>query len=433
MYRLMNDRYYIKIIIRRIEKKLNWKKVSLWTDNEYKKLSSLIYEDTTISISPQTLKRLFGKVKYKDVYTTQPATKDALARFLNYSDWNAFVQEQSHTINKLFSFRSRIGHTKHLNNRIVRLSLAIVLAISLLFILWGIKKKTVIFYAENITGITPLTVSFHYDISSFKNKQVYIDFDNSEAEDLSKGELLNNRLTLINHCFESPGFYNVKISSLGKVLASAKIHSLSEGWNSYYFNDDNYSLRKFIFGLEKKVRGVENDGILYISPKELNNQGFNGNTVYYLEHLLYKDFKLSGDSCAFEVRYKNSSDMGGISCYDAEFRMVGENGISSVMLVQKGCHRWSEITIGEKHLNGKYNDLPFLSADLSSWNTMKIVINNNKASIINNSDTIYTTQYNQLIGMIKGIRFVTKGSGAFDYVRLYDNRGELLFDDNFGN
>jgi hypothetical protein len=428
----MNDRYYIKIIIRRIEKKLNWNKVSLWTDNDFKKLSLLIYQDTAISISPQTLKRLFGKVKYKIVYTTQPATKDALARFLDYPDWNTFVREQAHTIDNLFSFR-RITSAKYLNNRIMGLLLGIILVISSLFILWGNKKKTVTFYAENVTGLTPLTVSFHYDISSFKNKKVYIDFDNSEAEDISKGELLNNRLTLINHCFESPGFYNVKISSLGKVLASAKIHSLSDGWNSYYFNDDNYSLRKFIFGLERKARDVENDGILYISPKELNSQGFNGNTVYYLEHMLYKDFKLSADSCAFEVKYKNSSDMGGISCYDAEFRMIGENGISSVLLVQKGCHRWSEITIGEKHLNGKYNDLPFLGADLSSWNTLKIVINNNVASIINNHDTIYTTQYSQHLGMMKGIRFVTKGSGAFDYVRLYNNSGELLYDENFGN
>ncbi len=72
----------------------------------------------------------------------------------------------------------------------------------------------------------------------------------------------------------------------------------------------------------------------------------------------------------------NSPKMRGISCYDVEFRLIGENGLASVMLVQKGCYR--------------------------------------------------------LPGMIKGIRFVTKGSGAFDYVRLIDNQGELLFDDNFG-
>jgi hypothetical protein len=84
-------------------------------------------------------------------------------------------------------------------------------------------------------------------------------------------------------------------------------------------------------------------------------------------------------------------------------------------------------------LNGKYNDLSFLSADLSDWNRMKIFVKDNKAVLVNNSDTIFTTQYDQLLGQVKGIRFVTKGSGAFDYVRLFNDRNELLFDDNFDN
>jgi hypothetical protein len=429
----MNDRYYINIIIRKIEKKLRWEKVSFWTDNEFRKLSNLIYEDTSISISPQTLKRLFGKVKYKEVYKTQPATKDALARFLNYADWDDFIRDQSHSIATYLSLITNRISGGHGKRRSLLVLLAIVFIIASIFIISDLKDKPVTFYAENLTGVVPHTVSFHLDISKFRNKDIYLDLDENEAENQANMELLDKHLTLINHCFESPGFYNVRLSSKGKVLASAKIHVLSEGWISYYFNDDNFILRKFIFGLEKRVSDTVNDGFLYISPKEINNRGLNGNTVYYLEHLIYKDFHISADSCLFEVGYKNSQDMGGISCYDVEFRLIGENGLASVMLVQKGCYRWSEITLGEKHLNGKYNDLSHLSADLSSWNTMKIVINKHKALIINNSDTIFTTNYNQLLGMVKGIRFVTKGSGAFDYVRLYDNHSELLFYDNFKN
>ncbi len=429
----MNDRYYINIIILRIEKKLNWKKVSLWTDNEFKKLSLLILEETSISISPQTLKRLFGKVKYKDDYTTQPATKDALARFLGYHDWDAFIKDQSHSFSRFINFIFNRINDKSLKTGVVILLSGIILVIFSFYLRRLSDNKAIIFRAENVTGVVPHTVSIHLNISKVRNKDVRIDFDQNEAEDQSKGELLDKNLKLINHCFESPGYYNVTLLSNGKIVASTKVHVLSEGWNSYYFNNDNFILRKFVFGLERKVQEDEIEGMLYISPSALNTKGFNGNTVYYLEHLLYKDFNVSGDSCLFEVRYRNSPEIGGISCYDVEFRIVGENGLASVMLVQKGCYRWSEITVGEKHLNGKYSDLSFLSADLSTWNTMKIVINNNEASFINNADTIYTTDYNQLLGMIKGIRFVTKGSGAFDYVRLYNNRGELLFDDNFGN
>ena len=90
----MNDAYLIDTILREIEKALQWEKVALWTDNDYKRLSVLIFEKTAISISPQTLKRLFGKVKYKEIYTPQPATRDALAMFLGYRDWQAYISKK---------------------------------------------------------------------------------------------------------------------------------------------------------------------------------------------------------------------------------------------------------------------------------------------------------------------------------------------------
>jgi hypothetical protein len=432
MSHIMNDGFYIDIIIRKIEKKLSWGKVTFWTDNEYKKLSLLLYKDTTISISPQTLKRLFGKVKYKDVYTPQPATKNALARFLKYNDWEAFVQDQA---GRKFRFTSFLNDRNKAKNRklILILSVSIVVtALAAFFLYRGNRCRSIIFYTRNLSGITPYTVSFHYDISGLGNRKAYIDFDHKEEEDNSPGELLDKSRTLINHCFESPGFFHVTVSSEGIVLASAKIHVLSDGWVSYCFNDDNFILRKFVFGLEKKVRDTLDDGLLYISPKEINNQGFNGNTVFYLEHMLYKDFHVSADSCSLEVRYKNSPATGGISCYDSEFRIIGENGLASVMLVQKGCYRWSEITVGEKHLNGKYNDLSSFSTDLSSWNVLRMNLKNGKAAITNGSDTIFTCHFVRQLGIVKGIRLVTKGSGAFDYVKLFNTGGQSIVDENFG-
>lgn len=432
MSHTMKDSFYIDIIIRKIEKKLRWRKVSFWTDNEYKKLSLLIYKDTTISISPQTLKRLFGKVKYKDVYTPQPATKDALARFLKYTDWEAFVQEQNGNKFRFKTFLNKRNTPRKRKLAGFLLISAIVAALSLFLIPSGKKNKKVTFFAENLSGETPHTVSFHYDISNLGNKKVFIDFDHKEAEDNSPVELLDKSRTLLNHCYESPGFFNVTVSSEGKALASVKIHALSDGWVSYYFNDDNFLLRKFVFGLEKKARDTLNDGLLFISPKDLNNQGFNGSTVFYLEHMLYKDFLISADSCTLEVSYKNSPDIGGISCFDVEFRIIGENGIASVMLVQKGCYRWSEITVGEKHLNGKYYDLTSFSSDLSFWNVLRMNLKNSKAAIINGGDTMFTCDYEQQLGRIKGIRLLTKGSGAFDYVKLFNAREQEIYDENFG-
>jgi len=429
----MNDSFYIEVIIRKIEKQLGWKKVSLWTDNEYKKLSHLIYKDTTISISPQTLKRLFGKVKYKEEYTPQPATRDALVRFLKYDDWEAFVKEQSDSKFDINGYFRKWFPVRNRNQLVIPGILILVAALAIIYAPHGNESKAVTFNAENLSGVTPHTVSFHYDISDLKDREVYIDFDHKEAEDKSPGELLDKSRRLINHCYESPGFFKVSISSEGIVLGTAKVHVLSDGWVSYYFNDDNFMLRKFVFGLEQKVRDTIDNGLLYISPKELSNQGFNGNTVYYLEHMLYKDFQASADSSTLEVRYENNPAMGGISCYDAEFRIIGESGLASVMLVQKGCYRWSEITVGEKHLNGKFDDLSSFSTDLSSWNVLRIKIRNGRATITNGNDTIYVCDYARKLGRVKGLRLLTKGSGAFEYVRLFNDSGQVVYDGNFGD
>jgi hypothetical protein len=147
------------------------------------------------------------------------------------------------------------------------------------------------------------------------------------------------------------------------------------------------------------------------------------NDLYYIDEIERE----------IEVKYKNSPSDGGISCYDVEFRIIGENGLVSVMLVQKGCYRWSEVTVAEVHQNGKFNDLSKLSADLSVWNTVRILNQNNTTKILNGKDTIFSCNYTQAIGIIKGIRLVTKGSGAFDYVKLRDDKGNLKFEDNFSN
>jgi hypothetical protein len=376
---------------------------------------------------------LFGKVKYKDHYTVQPATKDALAKFLDYTDWDEFTKDQPQIIHGPNQKWSQRFSGKYFRTGAILLMVAVVFMILLLLVKKSLKNKEVVFHAENITGLAPHTVSIHLNLSNLGNKDVYIDFDQNEEEDPSGREQLDKNITLINHCFESPGYFNVKLISKDKLLASAKVHVLSEGWSSYYFNNDNFILRKFVFGLENKVQETENNGMLYISPAELSRQGFNGNTVYYLEYLLYRDFNVSADSCTLQVRYKNSSDIGGISCYDAEFRIICENGLASVIFVQRGCYRWSEIIISEKYLNGKYNDLSFLKADLSSWNMLKILINHRNAFIINNADTVFKTPYERNLGQIMGIRLLTKGSGTFDFVRLYNSLGELCYDDEFSD
>ena len=61
----MDDTLYIKICLKLVEEKLGWKGHESWTDQDYRRLSDMISEKTEIQISHNTLKRLYGKFKYK--------------------------------------------------------------------------------------------------------------------------------------------------------------------------------------------------------------------------------------------------------------------------------------------------------------------------------------------------------------------------------
>ncbi|MGM8361995.1 hypothetical protein ACSV4D_08780 [Flavobacterium sp. ARAG 55.4] len=93
----MSDNECLDKVRLEIEKKLNWEPSSLWKEFDYIMLAQIISEASSITISPHTLKRLFGKIKYNDQYNPQLATKDALSLFLGYSNWTDFILKNKTT------------------------------------------------------------------------------------------------------------------------------------------------------------------------------------------------------------------------------------------------------------------------------------------------------------------------------------------------
>lgn len=80
----MDDKFYIEKYLDLIEEKLDWGSSKDWTNKHFNKLADQISESSDIRISSNTLKSLFGKLKYKDDYNPQEATKNALAIFLGF-------------------------------------------------------------------------------------------------------------------------------------------------------------------------------------------------------------------------------------------------------------------------------------------------------------------------------------------------------------
>src|SRR5687767_5441651 len=79
------DAWYLQQCLDQIEQKLAWGPHTEWTNYDFEKLSETISGATGVTLSISTLKRLWGKVTYKNVPALN--TLNTLARFAGYEDW----------------------------------------------------------------------------------------------------------------------------------------------------------------------------------------------------------------------------------------------------------------------------------------------------------------------------------------------------------
>lgn len=184
----MKDDKHLQYCLQRIEEKLNWGKSSSWKEPDFLQLSEIISKETEISISPQTLKRLYGKIKYKDYYNPQRATKDALVKFLGFDDWTAFIKLSKDKIDSEEQ-RRKLTFGKRKTYRITLLVISIVVPV-LLLIAYTVKfkfskdhKQTASFSFDTTDSVAfvPYTVSIKYNIKQISSDSVYVDFDFKHA------------------------------------------------------------------------------------------------------------------------------------------------------------------------------------------------------------------------------------------------------------
>jgi hypothetical protein len=79
------DDSLIRQVKKMFEEKTGWGDCEDWTNQDFLQLSELIREQTGITISHVTLKRIWGKVKYDSLPNTH--TLNTLAQFLGYDNW----------------------------------------------------------------------------------------------------------------------------------------------------------------------------------------------------------------------------------------------------------------------------------------------------------------------------------------------------------
>lgn len=413
----MHENLYLEECILMIERKLDWGPYGKWTAYHFSILSQEIQNKTGKTVSDSTLKRLFGKKDTRENYNPQLYTKNAIAEYLEYKDWQSLIAQLKPTTPDTIKVNKR-----KTNSVAVYIYMGTVIAI-ILTVLYFIPQNnsdTAWLKTADTSRTVPHTVVFHYDVSKVKDS-VFIDFGNNTRIPLSKEK------HTITEYYKGCGIYYPKLLTNKKVLDSVRICNYSRSWQGGYSPNDDY--RKFIPFEDTSVFWQYNR--LYTPVEYLRLPDPVYNNGIYVEYRLMKDFSISLDSLEVTAIVKNPSAEGGKLCYDIEIWLIGTKDNCKVRFVEPGCYRYGQFKISEKVYNGRFDDLSALARDLKSWKNICIKTSNSKAEIYYNGNVVLTENYQNNMGKLLGIYVRFYGTGSLQGVRVLDHDSRMIYKTNF--
>ncbi|NJK97467.1 MAG: hypothetical protein HC905_23470 [Bacteroidales bacterium] len=120
----MQSNPYLKKCVSLISERTGWGACENWTHTHFVDLSRQIFEKSGVLVSVSSLKRIFGKIASQ--HEPQRETRNALAKFLDYDDWDDFTAK-----NPLIFDDQKINKKKSYKTLLIIIILAVLIITSL--------------------------------------------------------------------------------------------------------------------------------------------------------------------------------------------------------------------------------------------------------------------------------------------------------------
>ena len=413
-----SDEYYIKLCIKQIEKKFSFEQDDGSLQRNLELLSKKINEQTGITISLSTLKRIW-KSDFKQ--RPQTVTLNALAAVLHFSDWQNFKDINR---NKL----RRVPPQK----RNIIFSLFFVMCLIIVLFLSFLPKQqkpdkikingNITFSAQKtlLCGV-PNTVIFDYDVSnveadSFSFQQSWNDYHRGN---------INPKEKAISSIYYESGYHRAYLLANDSFIAVQPVHILSKGWEPHiYYNYED----KIPIYLDNE--GIISNGTLHISKSQLNEQNVDLSRDFFTRIVNSREFKVSSDNFNLMSRIKLDS-LQYSECPWINLIVVTEKNVFTVVLQNKGCEYHAYYKLGEIERNGSTNNLSALGCNIYQWQELGIHVLNRNATISINGENVFSEKYKEDFGDIKSLIYIFERTGSIDFVKLSDTEGNVKFEDTF--
>ncbi|MET0243314.1 MAG: hypothetical protein ABW174_07595 [Flavitalea sp.] len=456
----------ISTCLRLIEEKLKRGSSENWTSYDFEKVSEHIQEKTGVLLSITTLKRLWGRLKYDSLPSV--TTLNALASFLDHTDWSEFCQKELQmakpedhaaetnasrddaTIvtdvprqptgirpediegNAIPESQNRTTHfpkTSFHLSKYWMVSTMVLLLLAVLFSLTINRDPVKILQSPNLPSADPKlfsfkankiisdgvpnSVIFNYDAKAATSDSVYI----VQTWDMSRKTLVSRTGTSHSAIYYYPGFFQTKLIADGRVMRTHDLQITSDGWLCLaendpvpiYFRKEQY-LKKDRVEVGNEVLKAFNLS-LYPKPPQIRffHQGEMGN--------------LMNDNFVFETTIKNELNAAN-ACQKVEILIQCKNDVIIIPLAAKPCVGDLSLYAAGAEANSKTADLSRFGCDLNKWTTLRVECAEKKMSFFVNGIKAHSLTFPNPPTGIVGVQYRFTGPAAVKDTR-FSSEGKL--------
>ena len=391
----------VKTCLLQIEEKLGWGKSEHWHNDVFIELSEVIHKETKVVLSVTTLKRVWGKVNYKNAPSI--STLNTLSKFAGYTNWREF--KNSATLKKPNWFERKINP----NLKIIIPSAALLALIFMaLFSMIGNHSRTNIidlaaieFSCHPVTESIPNSVVFDFNLNAIESDSIYI----QQFWDKTKTIKINPDQKQATGIYYYPGYFRAKLLVDGNIIKEHDLFIRSNGWLTTI---DYEPIPKYIN--TNKLLSLPSQ---FIDEIKTNEQPLTS-TYHYIE-----DFnEVSGDNFRLKTRIKNVYNEKWAVCQNTTIIIVGTKSAHMIPIAIAGCASNLGLMMSEVFINGKENDLSALCLDISKSINLEIEVVNKRLTVSSENKKLFSSTYNESIGEIVGLRYRFLGAGEVQQIQL---------------
>lgn len=418
---------YLEICCALIASKTSPKPVSEWTKGHFQQLSEDIYDQTGVSVSPHTLRRVFGKLKTTERYYPQQATRDALAAYAGFKNWQhltekieaegeatatALTDELPDAVNVAPAEPAAVRTRKAaLRRRTYRLLAAAgILIAGLAGYLYYRAVAILPYQAElvcrNPESDAPYTAVFSIKLPpGAKPQGAYtIDFgDEDVSAPFGPGEIRS-------HYYRKRHRFYAWLMYKGSIVDTLPVYLKTDPgtWaaTATSVNGQRWQDNTVFFNVtQPKVP-------MHISTQELSKLGIDTTIAFTTNFGYVQPLPVSADNFELIARVKTSAIRPKIECNALGITILGEDGFQTIQIQKPGCGEFVYAWFSEWRTNGAFNDATRLVADLTNGGTIRFNVDHQTVTIWADEKKILTQKYKRPVGKIYGISIAFQGNGT---------------------